>query len=171
MHTHLRYHTRAKGEYIYILPNLRVSPKPTISYEIFVPKKFYPSPSTIKIKQTKHFLQWIIRVRVSCILILVQHVKFSTFTTFCGVVIATKIKRGENLTGDKQGMLVNNECSSWCNRVPKFLYQFGIGQKKFYTAMDEHVQPDRTTPLHSAWLMALSAMTVKYERFIYLLFT
>ena len=44
-----------------------------------------------------------------------------------------------------------------------FKYQFGIGEKKFYMAMDQHVQLDRTTPLRSAWSKALSAMTVECE--------
>ena len=29
--------------------------------------------------------------------------------------------------GEKQGMLVNDECSSWYNTVGKFFYHFGIG--------------------------------------------
>ena len=56
---------------------------------------------------------------------------------------------------EKQGMLVNDECSSWYNRIGNFLYQFLIGEKKFYMAMDQHARSDRTTPLQSAWLMAL----------------
>ena len=35
--------------------------------------------------------------------------------------------------------------------------------------MDEHAWPDKATPLLlSAWSMALSAMTIEYELFIYI---
>ena len=55
-------------------------------------------------------------------------------------------------------------------RVGGFLkYQFRIGQRKFYMAMDQHARPDRTTPLHSTWSMALSPMTVECEQFICLM--
>ena len=37
--------------------------------------------------------------------------------------------------GEKQGMLINDECSSWYNRVGDFKCQFGIGGKEFYMAM------------------------------------
>ena len=46
-----------------------------------------------------------------------------------------------------------------------FQYQFGI---KFYMTMDQHARPNRTTPLQSVWSMALSAMMVECEQFIYL---
>ena len=66
-------------------------------------------------------------------------------------------------------MLETNECSSWYNSMGNFLkHQFGIGEKEFYTAMDQHAWPDRTPPLHSAWSMALSAMTVDCEPCIHL---
>ena len=67
-------------------------------------------------------------------------------------------------------MLVNNECSFWYNRVGNFQYQFGIREKKFYTSMNQHAQPNRTTSLQSAWSMALSAMTVECEQFVYLFY-
>ena len=35
--------------------------------------------------------------------------------------------------GEKQAMLINDECSSWYNRV----CQFGIGGLKFYMAVDQ----------------------------------
>ena len=35
-------------------------------------------------------------------------------------------------------------------------------------AMDQHAWPNRTTPLQSVWSMALSAVMVEYEQFIYL---
>ena len=35
-------------------------------------------------------------------------------------------------------------------------------------AMNQHAQPDRTTPLQSTWSMVLSAMTVECKEFIYL---
>ena len=60
-------------------------------------------------------------------------------------------------------MLVNDECSSWCNVEQLFQNQFRIGEKKFYTAMDQHAWPDRTTPLQiqSVWTMGLKAMMVE----------
>ena len=61
-------------------------------------------------------------------------------------------------------MLVNNECSSWYDKVGDFFwYQVGIGEKKFYMAMNQHAWSDRTTPLQGAWSMVLSAMTVECE--------
>ena len=48
--------------------------------------------------------------------------------------------------GEKQGMLVSNESSSWYNRVGNFLYQFGIREKDFCTSMAQHAWPDRPTP-------------------------
>ena len=64
-------------------------------------------------------------------------------------------------------MLMNNEQSSGCNRVGNFQYQSEIGQNKFYMAMNEHVQPDRTTPLQSAWSKTLCALMVECEQLIY----
>ena len=58
---------------------------------------------------------------------------------------------------------VSDRCSAWYNRAGNFLYQFGIGEKKVCMGMDQHAWPDRTTPLQSAWLMALSATMVKCE--------
>ena len=43
-----------------------------------------------------------------------------------------------------------------------------IGERKFYTAMDRYTRSVRPTPLESARSMALSAMAVECERFIYL---
>ena len=71
---------------------------------------------------------------------------------------------------EKSKVLVNNECSYWYNRVGDFLkYQFGIRENSLCTMMDQHGRPDRTTPLQSAWSMALNAMTVECEQFIYVL--
>ena len=44
----------------------------------------------------------------------------------------------------------------------------GIGESSFCTLMDQHARPNRTTPLQSVWSMALSAMMVECEPFIYL---
>ena len=61
-------------------------------------------------------------------------------------------------------MLVNDECSSLYNRVGNFCsYMFAIGEKKFCIAVNQHAWSDRTTPLQSAWSVALSAMTVECE--------
>ena len=46
---------------------------------------------------------------------------------------------------------------------------FEIGEKKFCTAIDQHAQPDITTPLQSVWSMALSDMIVGCEQYIYLI--
>ena len=55
----------------------------TVDREIFVAKKFQPSPSTTKIKPTKHFFRHINGVSL-----------------YSRVVIVTKIKPGENLTDE-----------------------------------------------------------------------
>ena len=34
--------------------------------------------------------------------------------------------------------------------------------------MDQHVWPGKTTPIHTVWTMALDAIMVKCESFIYL---
>ena len=74
--------------------------------------------------------------------------------------------------GEEQGILVNSECRSWYNRVPvgDFLYKFGIRENSFRTLMDQHTWRDRTTPLQSAWSMALSFSTTEYEQFIYFIY-
>ena len=38
--------------------------------------------------------------------------------------------------GEEQGMLVNDECSLWYNRLEIFSCQFGKGGKKCLMAMD-----------------------------------
>ena len=53
---------------------------------------------------------------------------------FCHGCISDKVVL---CSGDKQGMLVNNECSSWYSRVGDFKHQFEIGRKKFYMALDQ----------------------------------
>ena len=62
--------------------------------------------------------------------------------------VATRDDKTAFCLGEKQGMLVNGECSSWYNRVGDFLkYQFGIRAKKFFVmAMDWHARHNRTTP-------------------------
>ena len=51
-----------------------------------------------------------------------------------------------------------------CTRIEyDFLYQFGIGEKTFYTGMDQHSRAGRTTLLQSVWSVTLSAMTVECE--------
>ena len=47
--------------------------------------------------------------------------------------------------------------------VDHFQYQFEKREKRYYMAMDQNAWPDRTIPLQSWWLMALSAMTVDCE--------
>ena len=53
-------------------------------------------------------------------------------------------------------MLVNDECTSWCNRVGDFLCQFGIRGKKVCTVIDWYVR------------MVMSAMAVECEWFSHL---
>ena len=65
-------------------------------------------------------------------------------------------------------MLVNDECSSWQNRVGDFQNQFRIGVNNFCISMDQCAWPNRTTPLQYAWSMALCANTIECEQFIYL---
>ena len=55
------------------------------------------------------------------------------------------------------------------NRLGNFYYQFGIRENSFCTLIDQHAWPNKPTPLSNAWSMALSAMMVKCEVFIYLL--
>ena len=57
-------------------------------------------------------------------------------------------------------MLVNDEYSSWYNRVGNFFSQFGIGQRKFCMMMDQHASSVESAPLQSASSMALSAVVV-----------
>ena len=47
-----------------------------------------------------------------------------------------------------------------------FQYQFGIGERKFYTAVDQRAWLNRTTPLQS--VVNGIVMTVECEQFIYL---
>ena len=70
--------------------------------------------------------------------------------------------------GERQGMLLNDECSFWYNRVYHFQYQFGIGENSYCTPTNQHAWPDRTLLLQSVWSKALSATTVEGEQlFIY----
>ena len=86
------------------------------------------------------------------------------FVLFCSIKTALCL-------GEKQGMLVNDECSSWYNRVGDFLYQFGIEENSYCTPTNQHAWPDKTTPLlWSVWSSALSTMTVECKRFIYQFF-
>ena len=46
--------------------------------------------------------------------------------------------------GENKGMLVNNECSSWYNRVGDFFYnQFGIGENSYCTPTDSMHGPTK----------------------------
>ena len=46
------------------------------------------------------------------------------------------------------------------------MYRFGLRETSFCLPMDQHLQPDRTTPLQSVHSMALSTMTVECGRFV-----
>ena len=67
--------------------------------------------------------------------------------------------------GEKQGMLLNNECNSWYDRAGIFQYQFVIGENSYCMSMDQCAWPNRTTPLQSVWSMPLSAMKVECDHF------
>ena len=47
----------------------------------------------------------------------------------------------------------------------QFLGSVWNWRMKLCIAIDQHERPDRTTPLHSAQSMALSAMAIEYEWF------
>ena len=63
--------------------------------------------------------------------------------------------------GKKQGMLVNDECSSYFNRGGDFQHQFGTGDNSYCTSTNLHAWPNKTTPLQSVQSMALSDMPVE----------
>ena len=62
--------------------------------------------------------------------------------------------------GEKQGMLVNDECSSWCNRsrVGEFLGSVWDRRKGNLIWQWISMHDLAETPLQSAWPIALSAM-------------
>ena len=68
---------------------------------------------------------------------------------------------------EEQGVLVNYECSSWYSGVGNFLMSVWDGERKFYMAMAHQIMSVRTTPLQSARSMALIAMAVECDLFIY----
>ena len=51
---------------------------------------------------------------------------------------------------EKQGMLANDECSSWYNSKEIFKCQFEIGERKSYMAMDYLTRSVETTLLYSS---------------------
>ena len=65
--------------------------------------------------------------------------------------------------GEKQGMLVNDECSSWYNIVGDFLMSVWDRRKEILYGNGSIERSVKTTPLQSARSMALRAMTVDYE--------
>ena len=65
--------------------------------------------------------------------------------------------------GGKLGMLVNDECSSWYNKVGDFLISVWNRKKEILYGNGSIGEVSQTTPLQSAWSMALGAMTVNYE--------
>ena len=70
--------------------------------------------------------------------------------------------------GWKQGMFIKYYCSSWYySRVGDFCWQFGIGERKFCMLMDQPLMSVTPTLLQSARSMALNAMAVECEWFIY----
>ena len=66
-------------------------------------------------------------------------------------------------------MLVNNEHSSWCNRVGNFGCQFRTRERKFCMVKYQHTRSARHTPLKSVRKMALSVMVVDYEWLIFVI--
>ena len=65
--------------------------------------------------------------------------------------------------GEKQGMLINDECSSWYNRVGDFLMSVWDRRKEILYGNGSAGDVIQTTPLLSARSMAQSAMTVECE--------
>ena len=65
--------------------------------------------------------------------------------------------------GEKQGILVNDERSSWYNKVGDFLMSVWNRRKETLYGNGSIGEVGQTTPLQSAWSMALGAMTVDYE--------
>ena len=67
--------------------------------------------------------------------------------------------------GEKQGMLVNDECTcnSWYNKVGDFLMSVWNRRKEILYGNGSIGEVGQTTPLQSALSMALGAMTVDYE--------
>ena len=63
----------------------------------------------------------------------------------------------------KQGTLVNDECSSWYNRVGDILLPVWDRRNEVYMAMAHWIMSVRPNSLQSARSMALSAMAVEYE--------
>ena len=73
--------------------------------------------------------------------------------------------------GEKEGMLINDECSSWHNRVGNFLVSIWDRRKQLlYTDRSACMTQQINPTLQSARSMALSAMMVECERFIYLFY-
>ena len=65
--------------------------------------------------------------------------------------------------GEKQGMLVSDECSSWYNKVGVFLILDWNRRKEILYRKRSIGEVGQTTPLQSAWSMAQGAMTFDYE--------
>ena len=65
--------------------------------------------------------------------------------------------------GDKQGMLINDEHSSWYNRVGYFLMLVWDRRKEILFGNGSVVEVNQTTPHLSARSMAQSAMTTERE--------
>ena len=70
---------------------------------------------------------------------------------------------------EKQGILVDNECSLRYNRVGDFYVSLKKEEGNFNTAVDQYMRSIKTTSLQSVRSLALSAMTVDCERSFYLL--
>ena len=65
--------------------------------------------------------------------------------------------------GEKQGMLVNDECSSCYSKVGDFFMSVWNRRKEILYGNGSIGQVGQTTPLQSVGSMALGAMTVDYE--------
>ena len=63
--------------------------------------------------------------------------------------------------GQKQGMLVNDECSSWYSRVGDFLMSVWDRRKEILYGNGSVGEVRQSTPLESVRSMALSAMTIE----------
>ena len=67
----------------------------------------------------------------------VEHVLFKCADAFKAFLHDSIFDKTVLCLGEKQGMLVNDECSSWYIRVGDFKYEYGIGENNFCTPMDQ----------------------------------
>ena len=65
--------------------------------------------------------------------------------------------------GKKQGMLENDECTSWNNKVCNFCCWFGIEERRVHVLINQHAGSVSSTPLQSVRSIALNPMAVECD--------